>query len=141
MIIPFDMGRLFTGNSNPVENARVLKALMECLIAIDAAHLEFHPKTPRLTDPAFGVRYARTNEWLTIPQLAVYGIGDCKSLAAMRVAELRARGKAAQPVFRFRKNRTGGTDYHILVQTGVNAFQDPSKECGMGANEWAHFQR
>lgn len=141
MIIPFDLGGLFGPGSSEVENAQVLKTLMECLIGIDIAHLRFHPQTPLLTDPRFGVRYARTKEWLTIPQLAVYGIGDCKSLAAMRCAERRVRKQVAQPVFRFRKNASGGTDYHILVQTGANEFQDPSKECGMGGSEWAHFQK
>lgn len=114
---------------------------MEALISINLVYLELHPETPKLTSSAFGVVYGRTNDWLSIPALYARRFGDCKSLTAMRVAEHRIRGKNANPVFRSRKNETGGTDFHILVQIGVDSFEDPSKECGMGANEWAYFSR
>ena len=29
--------------------------------------------------------------------------------------------------------------YHILVQTGMNEYEDPSKVCGMTDNEWAYM--
>lgn len=139
MLISYHLPTLFIPGSSPVENAEVLQALEEALIAIDMIHMRHHPQTPELIDPRFGVRYGRTEEWQTIPALYLAGYGDCKSLTAMRCAQLRVKGKVAKPVFRFRANNRGGTDYHILVQTGVNTFQDPSKECGMTDNEWAHF--
>lgn len=141
MLISFHLPTLFVPGSSPVENAKALQALLECLIAIDAAHLVEHPKTPKLYDPKYGVRYGRTDEWMTIPSMYLAGKADCKSLTAMRIAELRREGKIAKPVFRFRKNQSGGTDYHILVQDGAGSFEDPSKILGMGQSEWAHFQR
>jgi hypothetical protein len=122
-----------------VENAECLEALLEALIAIDFSYLTHHPKTPLLVSPAFGVQYGRTDDWLTIPAMKLRGFADCKSLSAMRIAEKRIRGLPAKPVFRFRDNNRGGTDYHILVQTS-KGFEDPSKECGMLANEWSYFK-
>ena len=142
MIIPFSFPTHFGPDSDPAENAEILRALVESLITYDLIYLKYHPNTPLLTSPEFGVRYARTKDWLDIPGLFVRHYGDCKSLAAMRVAEIRFRSngtRVAKPVFRFQYNRTGGIDYHILVQVGINEFQDPSKECGMGANEWSYF--
>jgi hypothetical protein len=139
VLISYHLPTLFVHGSSPVENAEALQVLLEALIAIDMIHLIHHPQTPKLADPAFGVVYGRTEEWMSIPSLWLNTFGDCKSLTAMRIAELRRAGKVAKPVFRFRKNKRGGTDYHILVQVGVNAFQDPSKECGMKDSEWAYF--
>jgi hypothetical protein len=142
VLISYHLPTLFRPGSSPVENAEVLQVLEEALIAIDIIHMRHHPETPELIDPRFGVRYGRTDEWQTIPALFLAGYGDCKSLTAMRVAQHRVKGnKWARPVFRFRRNSSGGTDYHILVQIGVNKFEDPSKECGMTDNEWAHFSR
>jgi len=141
VLISYHLPNLFIPGSSPEENARVLKVLLECLVAIDRIHLQEHPETPLLMDPRFGVHYGRTDEWMTIPSLYLAGYGDCKSLAAMRIAELRHQGKVAKPEFRFRQNTRGGTDYHILVRVGLNHVQDPSKECGMESDEWAHFDK
>jgi hypothetical protein len=64
--------------------------------------------------------------------------GDCKSLAATRIAELRDAGKKADMAFRF-KPGSNGTMYHILVQTSAGGFEDPSKVCGMPEDEWSQF--
>lgn len=58
-------------------------------------------------------------------------VSNCKSLTAMRVAELREAGENARPVFRFAMNpQTGRKDFHILVQVG-NSYEDPSRKLGM----------
>jgi hypothetical protein len=139
VLISYHLPTLFIPGSSPVENAEVLKVLEEMLISIDLIHMQHYPKTPDLIDPRLGIVYGRTEEWQSIPSLILQGYGDCKSLTAMRVAQHRFKGRVAKPNFRFRANNRGGTDYHILVQIGVNKFEDPSKECGMTDNEWAHF--
>lgn len=137
--IAFQLPHVFFPGSSPEENARVLSTLVECLIGIDREYLRLRPKTPKLYDGR--VVYERTEDWLPIPTLLYQGYGDCKSLAAMRVAELRQAGKTAMPSFRFRENPGRGVMYHVLVQTGVNKFEDPSKVCGMTDSEWSHFSR
>lgn len=139
MLISYHLPTVFVPGSSPVENAEVLKQLVENLINIDMIHMRHHPKTPELRSKDFGVVYGRSDEWMSIPSLWINGFGDCKSLTAMRVAQLRCKGRVAKPVFRFRANARGGTDYHILVQTAINTFEDPSKECGMRDEDpWAH---
>lgn len=139
MLISYHLPTLFILGSSPVENAQVLEKMVELLIDIDLIHLKHHPQTPLLASADFGVVYGRTVEWMSIPSMYLAGYADCKSLASMRIAEIRNKGRVARPVFRFRQNDRGGTDYHILVQTAVNSFQDPSKELGMGQDEWAHM--
>lgn len=139
-ILPFNMTGLFSAGSSPDQNADALRVMLEALVAIDSIYLRYHPNTPLLASPEFGVVYGRTNDWLNIPAMKERGHADCKSLTAMRVAQHRRAGRVAMPVFRFRQNRFGGTDYHILVQTGVNRFEDPSKELGMCDNEWSYFK-
>jgi hypothetical protein len=187
---------LFIPGSNPVENAETLKVWLEALIDTNRVYLDFHPETPPLYKA--GVHYARTDDWdpiavlfrpgyhgTDLPWCRVpkhYGVfGDCKSLSAARIAQLRKAGKVAKPQFRYDEKpilappgsynrdegvwtaegrcvvpdgmlapdnrRIIGADgklktrlvYHILVQTGINSYEDPSKLCGMTDNEWAYM--
>lgn len=137
MQITFNLPHVFRPGSNPTENAYVLRVLLECLIELNRTYLQFRPQTPELYES--GVRYDRTTWWETIPALYGRQKGDCKSLTAALIAQYREQGIEANPVFRFRKNPHGGTDYHILVQT-ANGFEDPSKVLGMGQNENAWFR-
>ena len=118
-----------------MDNAYALRILLDCLVALNRAYLRTHA-VPTLYRS--GVRYGRTVEWDPIPALYQRGYGDCKSLAAAYIAELRGRGETADPVFRWVKNAEGGTDFHILVHT-FRGFEDPSKVLGMGADENARF--
>lgn len=123
----FIMPHAFEDGSSQKVNARALHALCEALIGIDLAFLQDF-RVPSLYNS--GVRYGRTEEWLTIPALYMSKIGDCKSLACARIAELRKGGLVANPVFRWSPHPTKRLVYHILVQT-EKGYEDPSKVLGM----------
>jgi hypothetical protein len=135
MQIVFDLPHAFGLYANEDENARALRALLDCLTALNEGYLRFHNVMPLYKS---GVRYGRTREWDTIPALYQRGYGDCKSLACALVAEYRKQGKIARAVYRWNERVDNGIhDYHILVQTADGQYEDPSKILGMGANEFA----
>jgi hypothetical protein len=139
MQITFNLPHVFHPGATPEENAPVLQALMDALIAINVAYLRQTPLCKGLYDS--GVVYGRTYWWEPIPALYTRGFGDCKSLAAALVAEYRVRRNTpANAVFRWIRNADGSTDFHILVQTPYG-FEDPSRKLGMGADELRWFQR
>lgn len=131
--ICFDLGGVFYPGAPDEDNALALKALLESLIYINRVYLR-RMKTLGVKVPSLyqsGVRYTRTTVWDSIPDLLARRYGDCKSLTAMRVAEIReAEGDgAAQPVFRFMP-RGARKDFHILVQHN-GQYEDPSRKLGM----------
>lgn len=131
MRICFDLGGVFYQGASDEDNALALQAMLEALVAIDRVYLRRYSKTPKLYNS--GVRYGRTQVWDSVPDLLTRRYGDCKSLTAMYIAELREAGVACRPVFRFANNpQTGRKDFHILVQRG-NMFEDPSRKLGMVA--------
>jgi hypothetical protein len=138
--VVFTLPHVFHASSDLAENAAALEPLLECLCSIDLAYLNFHPSTELLyRDPCY---YERTVVWDSTPALYARGYGDCKSLACSLVAEYRAAGQYARPVFRFvppQQAEKGQFQYHILV-LGPNGWEDPSKIKGMGKNENAYFQ-
>lgn len=137
--VTFDLPALFHAQSNARDNAVALQALLHCLTAIDFAYLTIRPNTPQLYNS--GVYYDRTNVWDSIPALYARGHGDCKSLSAVRVAELRAVGIMANATFRFlpqQMSPDGQTKYHILVARS-EGYEDPSRVLGMGNDELKHF--
>jgi hypothetical protein len=133
LIFNLDLPHVFNRAATRDENAKALRILLDCLIALNTAYLEDHNAAPLYES---GVRYRRTNTWSTLPALYERGYGDCKSLTAALVAERRKMGVPANPVFRWIPNSTGGISYHILVQT-PSGFEDPSRALGMGSNETA----
>lgn len=140
MDITFNIPHAFYPGSSPETNADALRALLDGLILLNLAFLRSH------TVPALyqsGVRYGRTDIWDTIPALYEKGYGDCKSLSAALIAERRAQGIWAAPVFRFnyREDGSGELDFHILVQNADGMFEDPSKVLGMGRHENARMPR
>lgn len=129
MNIVYELPHVFHPKARKVENARALRVMLECLIALDRAYLLDHSVRPLYRA---GVIYGRTRPWLTIPALYARGYGDCKSLSAALIAEYREAGIPCKPVFRWIQNRrTGFRDFHILVQTD-SGYEDPSKVLGMG---------
>lgn len=127
MEIAFNLPHVFGRNSSDVDNARALRALLNCMVELNLAYIEMHP-TKALY--ASGVRYGRTRIWEPIPALYSRGVGDCKSLASARVAELMSQGVPCKTVFRWHQRSDGNKDFHILIQT-PNGWEDPSKKLGM----------
>lgn len=138
--VVFSLPHVFHSSSSLDENAAALESLLECLCAIDLSYWRFNRPLPQYLY-ANPVYYDRTVIWDSTPALYARGYGDCKSLACARVAEYRAAGQDARPVFRFvppEQAEKGQFQYHILV-LGPNGWEDPSKIKGMGKNENAYF--
>ena len=127
MNITFNLDHVFNSASSDVDNAYVLKTLLDTLVEINLTYVRrFHP-VPLYES---GVVYGRTSIWYPIPALYKMGYGDCKSLTAALVAERLAKGEFAKPAFRFRNRPDGGKDFHVLVLT-AKGFEDPSAKLGM----------
>ena len=141
-VIVFKVDAAFDKRTPARRNAVALEALMNCLTDLDSLFLSCRPSTIPLYDSP--VVYRRTEVWDTTPALYMRGFGDCKSLAACRVAELRRLGVSCRPVFRF-DTSPDMTMFHILVmradwqeQGMADPFEDPSKVKGMvGPQEMA----
>lgn len=140
MQIVFNLPQVFHLGSDRVENAEVLKTLLEALIRINVIYIKSMQRRGKTVPLLYksGVVYARTIWWESIPALYQRGWGDCKSLTCALVAERRVRGIESQPVFRFNP-REESTDYHILEQN-KKGYEDPSKVLGMGRDENAWFR-
>lgn len=140
MNVVFGLRDVFNVDTPMISNARVLRALLDTLIVADEEYLRNH-SAPRLYSSH--VRYGRTNEWESIPDVMARGTGDCKSLSAWLVAEKRVRdGQAAEADFRWMRNpKKGGIpDWHIVVRTSTGVgWEDPSKVLGMNMNENAYM--
>jgi len=127
MQISFNLPHVFVPQSDDVDNALALKALLECMVQLNLAYIQLHPTKPLYES---GVRYGRTKIWEPIPALYARGIGDCKSLAAALIAQYRIKGIPCRAVFRYAPRGDGNKDFHILVQT-PKGWEDPSKKLGM----------
>jgi hypothetical protein len=133
--VTFDLPGLFDLESDPRLNALALESLLRCLCTLDCLYLRDHPSIPALY--LSGVRYDRTYVWDTTPALYARTYGDCKTVTATRVAELRRQGYEAEPVFRWKPGDDKKLHFHILVWTNCpvptneNGFEDPSKVIGM----------
>jgi len=133
-LVTFEIDGAFDKRASDLDNARALQALMNCLCDLDSLWIRWNPGTPHLYD---SVIYHRTNIWDSTPALIGRGFGDCKSLAACRIAELRRAGVWCRPVFRFQEIdgvpwvQTGYTMFHILIMFSDGTWADPSKVLGM----------
>ena len=136
MQITFNLPHVFGPESNQAMNSEVLELLEETLIGMNLAVLRLAKRLKYPLPPLYraGVRYGRTTLWEPIPALYGRKFGDCKSLAAARIAELRFQGIPAKAVHRWDPQPDGSYNYHILVQTR-KGWEDPSRELGMGQNE------
>ena len=128
--IVFGIDDAFHPQASKVANAKALRALLDCLIDLDIICLNYR-QFPYLYQS--GVYYKLMPSkapWDTIPTMLQRGYTDCKSLVAMRIAELRRTGKVAMPVFR---NVTDGwgTMFHILILHGNGKWECPSRILGM----------
>lgn len=140
----FELSKLFVvGRNSPSDqlaNGQALNVLLEALVELNVAWLHNRNEVPLYE---CGVVYGRTDEWEPYPSLRMRGFGDCKSLAALKVAEYRLCGVPAELSHRWMRRQDGFVMYHILVepeplrQPGV--YEDPSKVLGMNANEFSYF--
>lgn len=128
----FTIDRAFSPRASNWVNASALETLLACLCQLDTIWLKYHPCHVELYET--DVYYARTTVWDTIPALYARGKGDCKSLTACRVAEMRRRGIWCRAVFRH-KSEVDSTMFHILLMLAESAlpddWEDPSKALGM----------
>lgn len=128
-VVVFRVDNAFNLRSSARQNAAALETLLAALCALDRIWLQYYGhNTPVLYDTP--VYYARTMVWDTIPALYSRGFGDCKSLSACRVAELRENGFWCRPVFRF-KGDPSATMFHILLMFSDGTWEDPSAALGM----------
>lgn len=130
-VIEFDSGAFGPGQ-DPIEVERGLHKALETLAQMDRAYLLAHPGTKPLYQ--LGLRYIRDPQgrevWRGLESLMRAGGGDCKSLAAARVAELRLLGEPAK--FVLRKKVVGDwVVYHVQVLRADGAVEDPSAILGM----------
>ena len=129
--VVFSIGDAFYAQAPKSSNATALRALLDCLVELDVIYLEARPNTPGLYEARVFYHFMPTRApWDTIPTLFSRGYGDCKSLAAARIAELRRHGQTAIPVFRFVKNHWG-TMFHILLLHNNGTWECPSRILGM----------
>ncbi len=129
--VVFDIDDAFNARSSNQVNAKALGALLDCLVELNLIYLDLFPNTPGLYETGVFYYLMPTKApWDTIPTLYGRGYGDCKSLAAARVAELRRQGKAARPVFRHITDQWG-TMFHILILHGDGRWECPSRRLGM----------
>ncbi len=126
--VVFTIDRAFGRRSSNLVNAAALETLLACLTQLNTIWLKYHPNHVELYNSP--VYYKRTLIWDTIPALYARGFGDCKSLTACLVAELRRKGIWCRPVFRHMSS-VNSTMFHILVMLIDGSWDDPSKVKGM----------
>lgn len=142
MVIEYNLDHVFYPGADMVLNTQTLREMNEFLVRVNLVFLN-RARQLGLAVPSLyrsGVVYRRQRFWEPIPTLYRNGYGDCKSLAAARIAEQRFNGLTSFPAVRWAdsENNDGSLDWHILVQLG-NDFEDPSRRLGMGDNEVARF--
>lgn len=70
-------------------------------------------------------------DWLDCEEAIKRGVADCEDLACWRAGELRAAGEAAKVLFSIRERPHSGRLFHIIVERGNGAVEDPSRALGM----------
>lgn len=129
--VVFGIDGAFHPRASKEENATALRALLDCLVDLNLIYLDAFPLTPSLYQAGVVYQLMPTRAaWDTIPTLYRRGFGDCKSLAAVRIAEVRRYGQTAIPVFRHIADGYG-TMFHILILHGNGCWECPSKILGM----------
>lgn len=127
--VPFELDgftKLF-----PDAAARTLAAFVEAMVTLDLEYLRLFPSTPTIY--LAGIRYEDTPAWRDIPALLRHKTGDCKSIVAWRLAELRAKKENAT----LRVIYQGYDDedhYHLCVRRASSEVEDPSVRLGMRAH-------
>lgn len=132
---------LFRGNGDEGVSAIAMRALLDCLLAIDCAEIVANPGLPEVyaSGVKYRVRHSQCGEdmWRDILACVEEGIADCKDLACWRAADLIVRhGIRAYPIFIRQERPDGGQLFHILVwrEDQPDHPEDPSLKLGMTAS-------
>ena len=122
---------VFEGAAARPRGERFVRRLLHFLALTDSDALDFNPGYPKLYDS--GIRYARDPDWLDSHALLEYGVGDCKSLCAYRLAELHRSGEdpGARMIVTGGPNPGGGGQYHVRILRSGGWIEDPSRRKGM----------
>lgn len=129
--VAFGIDGAFHPRASKEANAHALRALLDCLIELDLICFSARPTLPGLYQTRVFYRLMPTHApWETTPVLYRRGFGDCKTLVASRIAELRRQGQVAIPVFRH-VTSGWGTMFHILILHGDGRWECPSRLLGM----------
>ncbi len=113
--------------STAEQKALVIGTLVEALGKVNTAFLILNPGLSPLYES--GVTYDASAEWLDIPALMLMRKGDCKSLVAWRIAEMRQQGFT--PKVHVVVTTVAEVDtFHVQVNAG-DVLEDPSRRLGM----------
>lgn len=124
--VPFELdgfSKLF-----PDAAARTLAAFVEAISRLDLEYLKLFPSTPPIY--LAKVHYEDTPTWRDIPALLRHRSGDCKSLVAWRLAELRVKGEDATLHVIYQAFDTED-HYHLCVRRASGEIEDTSERLGM----------
>lgn len=133
--VVFSIDGAFHPRASKIQNSIALRALLDCLIDLNTVCWDACPNMKRFYDTdVFYHLMPSQAPWETTPTLYRRGHGDCKSMVAARVAELRRAGKACMPVFRHVTDGWG-TMFHILILHGDGTWECPSRLRGMRTHQ------
>lgn len=108
----------------------VLSTFLESLTATNQVFLRDRPATPTLYTS--GVTYELMPwTWRDVPMLLMARTGDCKSLVAWRLAELRNAGEDGARCHFLVQKRKERTIFHVQVKRADGKIEDPSARVGM----------
>lgn len=115
---------------SPEKAAEAIAAFIDSLAILNQAYLELNNvNVPRIYMSR--VRYAEIESWRDIPTLLREGSGDCKSLVAWRLAEIRAYTEEEPAIHIVHQAWQDEDRLHILIKRGDGMFEDPSIKLGM----------
>lgn len=127
-----------------LETAMHCRNMIDMLTRADQIERIFSPDLPGVYEA--GIRYTPDTpgqeNWFTIRGALKAGRGDCKVLAAWRVADLRSRGIAARPAFGWRIIERPGESMlliHFFVRYPDGRTEDPSLVLGMPVPDVAGY--
>jgi len=121
--VTFDLGCL-DGRGQTTRTA--IATFVEALSAVNERFLRDHPEVPKLYE-CKRIRYIDDGgvSWKDLVEIMRTQMGNCQSLSAWRLAELRTEGENASVHLYL----TDGDElrYHVAVRRASGAIEDPSK--------------
>jgi len=111
----------------PLNNRKEILRALDLLVGLDRIFLQANRVPPLYQS---GIEYGKAGKlaWYTTPLLYKKKKGDCKDLAAHRVAELQLMGEPAK----IHLVQVNPRLWHVQVARGDGRIEDPSKKLGMG---------